>query len=395
LSVDPSRHSVKLTLKKSLVNYDEEIIKSYFEVTPGMKSPGTIVSLKDNGAVLEFFGHVTGYLPVGEISEAFVKSPKDHFRLGQSVAVRVLSVNPEDGKIILSCRVAADNDNALNDLKVCSLVHATVSEKSKDSVIVEIEGGARGVVHCGHLTDGSETKARLKAIKVGDVLDDLVVLDKDMSRRFATLSAKPSLVLACRERKLPSHISDLAVGQKPCGWIKEVTSTGVFIAFANNLTGLASKHDLSLEFIKDPRDKFSKYQSVEAYVTSIDNAKPRFQLSFISKDTGKQTSDLTPGNIVTAKVLAVKETQINVSVGNGVQGRIDASQVFDSYDDIPNKKNTLEAFSKGQEIQARIIGYHDARTHRFLAISHRNASHLVLELSTKPSVVEGSFDADK
>lgn len=396
LSVDPARHSVKLTLKKSLVNYDEDIIKSYDEVTPGMKSPGTVVALKDNGAVLEFFGRVTGYLPVGEISEAFVKNPKDQLRLGQSLAVRVVTVNPAEGRMIVSCRVAAENDGSLEELAATSLVTATVTEKSKDSVLVDVEGGVRGVLHSGHLTDGTDPKARLKTIKAGDTLENLVVLSKDLSRRFVTLSAKPSLVEAAKSKTLPSTFSELAVGQKLRGWVKEATATGVFICFANNLTGLANKHDLSHEFIQDPRDKFKKNQSVEAFVVSLDNERQRFQLSLVTKNGGKQQSEaLKPGSIVTAKILSVKETQLNVSLESGVQGRIDASEVYDSYEDIPDKKSVLGSFSKGQEIQARVIGYHDARTHKFLAISHRSASHLVLELSAKPSVVNGEFDSDR
>ncbi|ANB11216.1 Rrp5p [Sugiyamaella lignohabitans] len=375
-----------------------------------MKTPGSIVVLQPKGAVVEFFGGVRGYLPVAEISEAFIKDPKDHFRLGQSVAVRVLSVDPEAERLLVSCRTDSSNSQAqLESLGPGTVVSASIVEKTKDGVVVNVEPqNVRGVIPLGHLTDGNDTRAQMKSLKVGENLESLVILERNFSKRFVMLSAKKSLVEDARAGKFPSDISQISVGDKLHGYVKNATIKGLFVGFAGSLTGLALKQDLSTEFVSDPAEKFSPMQSVECYVVNIDDAIGRFQLSLLApkpKTLKKETSsggftpvdeavtsidEFVPGKITKAQIVSVKETQLNVKLAENVQGRIDVSQIYDDYKSIPNSKDPLGEFKKGEIVDVKIIGYHDARNHTFLAISHRSASHLVYELSAKKSDLNSS-----
>jgi rRNA biogenesis protein RRP5 len=381
-----------LTIKKSLVNSQEEILKSYADAVPGLRTPGTIVALRPNGAIVEFFGGVRGFLPVAEISEAFIQDPKDHFHLGQSVSVRVVLVNPEEERMIVSCR-ASSGGEGLEKLGLGSLVSASVVEKSKTDAVVDIQPqGIKGILASAHLTDGDDMKVQLKKIKVGEVLNDLVIIDKNLSKRYVTLSSKPSLVSAAKSGSLPCSMSELTVGQKLHGYVKNATDIGVFVGFCGSLTGLALKHELSEAFVTNPRDNFSPGQSVECYVIAIDDSQNRFQLTlkkpmgadFNPVDTSiKSVQEFVPGKVTKAQVLSVKDTQLNVKLADGVQGRVDVSELFEDMDAIADMKHPLKAFSKGQVLPVKIIGYHDARNHRFLPFSHRTSTHIVLELSAK------------
>lgn len=95
--------------------------------------------------------------------------------------------------------------------------------------------------------------------------------------------------------------------------------------------------------------------------------------------------DFTLGKLTKARVASIKDTQINVQLAANVQGRIDVSQVFDSWDQIKNRKKPLRSFSPKQLVDVRVLGIHDARNHRFLPITHRGSKTLVFELSAKPS----------
>ena len=79
----------------------------------------------------------------------------------------------------------------------------------------------------------------------------------------------------------------------------------------------------------------------------------------------------------------MKDTQLNVKLADNVQGRIDISEAFKTWNDIKDRKNPLRAFRVSQEIPVRILGMHDARNHRFLPISHRMGKVPVYELSAK------------
>lgn len=158
--------------------------------------------------------------------------------------------------------------------------------------------------------------------------------------------------------------------------------------------------------MNDARTVLTKGQVVTATVVSVDTQLRRSQLSLIVQesqalitaegqteaihpldDTIKFIEDYTPGRMTLAKVIAVKQTQANVALAENLQGRIDVSDVVDavtSDDNLP-----LKSIQKGAVLQVRILGFHEAKTHRYLPITHRKSNtQTTLELSCKPADVK-------
>uniref|UniRef100_A0A060TDE1 ARAD1D43010p n=1 Tax=Blastobotrys adeninivorans TaxID=409370 RepID=A0A060TDE1_BLAAD len=417
LNVDVDRHKVYVTLKKSLVNTQDELLTKFSDAKVGLKTPGTIISIKPKGAIVEFFGGIKAFLPVSEISEVFVKNPKDHLKIGQSVSVRITDVDPEDERLTVSCRASSstsEQKEALENLVPGrSIVSASVVEKTKDGLVVEVEpADLRGVISIGHLSDGNmiQNRGLLKNLKVGSSIDNLVVLEKDVKKAFVTLSGKKSLVNDASAGILPMSFEEVTVDESTelHGFVKNATIKGVFVGFANNLTGLALKQDLSNEFVEDPQKLFVPFQSVTCRVINVNQAEQRFQLSLKPKSATandkkeapasaavnpvdssvNSVAEYIPGKITKARINNVKDSQLNIQLADNVQGRVDVSQVFDKFDDIKDPKRPLKStFKKGDVVDVKIIGYHDARNHRFLPISHRTSTHTILECSTKKSDV--------
>ena len=419
LSIDASKRQIRLTLKKSLVNSEAALFISYDEITVGMQSPGTIVNIVPAGAVVQFYGNVRGFLPVCEMSEAYIQDPNQHFRLGQVVNVHVLKVDPDAKKLTVSCKdpstFSLEQQNALKALKISEIVSALVMEKSNDNISVEIQGsGLRAFLSVGQLTDASESKnlAAFKRIRVGQVLSDLAVLQKNEEKRLVVLTNKPSLVKAAKDGTLLRHFDDVKENVIVHGFVKSLTLTAVFVQFGGGLTGLLPKNKLSEEAIRLPDFGFRKSQSIEVKIVSVDHGLQRFVLSMLDKNVEQnklsdraapsirvnQTAvnpidnnitsldDLTLGKLTKAKVTSIKETQINVKLADNIQGRIDVSQIFDSWEEIKDRKRPLRSFSsKDSVLDVRVLGIHDARNHRFLPITNRAGKTLVFELSAKNS----------
>jgi rRNA biogenesis protein RRP5 len=419
LSADPSKRQIRLTLKKSLVNSEAAPFISYEEISIGMQSPGTIVNILPTGAVVQFYSTIRGFLPVSEMSEAFIQDPSQHFRIGQVVSVHVLKVDAEAKKLTVSCKdpsvFGLEQQSALKNLKVGEVVSALVTEKSGDDISVEIQGsGLRAVLPVGHLTDKSDSKNRsaLKKIRVGQVLTDLAVLEKFEQKRLVVVTNKSSLVRAAKDRTLLRSFEDAKENKTVRGFVKNLTLTAVFIQFGSGLTGLLPKSKMPEEAIRLPDFGMTKFQSVEVKVISVDHGQRRLVLSMI--DIGNEQTapeepaiasvgvnqaavnpvdpkiasliDLTLGKLTKAKVVSVKDTQINVKLADNIQGRIDVSQIFDTWDEIKDRKRPLRTFSaKDNVIDVRVLGIHDARTHRFLPITHRTGKTLVFELSARKS----------
>ncbi|KAK9361864.1 hypothetical protein V1504DRAFT_432440 [Lipomyces starkeyi] len=104
LSVQPDTKRIRLTLKKSFVNSDLDIVTSYEQVTRGQRLVGSIINIVSKGAIVEFYGYVTAFLPITEMSEVKIQDPNEKFTVGQTVNVRVVSVHPEFRKMRVSCK---------------------------------------------------------------------------------------------------------------------------------------------------------------------------------------------------------------------------------------------------------------------------------------------------
>ncbi|CAG9941999.1 unnamed protein product [Clonostachys rosea f. rosea IK726] len=405
LSTNLSKKQMRLTMKKTLVNSEAPVVKSYDEVSVGMQFPGTIVKMQANGAFIQFYGSLRGFLPVSEMSEAYIRDPSEHFRLGQVVSVHALDVDPEARRLVVSCKdpsaFGLEKQSALKKLQLGDFVSAKVTQKSEDQVYVELsDNGLKAVLPVGHLTDKTASKNQfsLKKIAAGQTLSDLMVIDKDEKRRAIILTQKPSLVKASKEGKLLSSFEEAKEGLVVAGFVRNITQTAVFIQFAGSLHALLPKSRLSAKSQAQPEFGLSKHQSIEVRIISVINDLQRILVAPSTSDgdaensTDKKTKekpapsdDLALGSITKIKITSIKETQLNVQVvESNVQGRIDISQVFDSWDEIDNPQEPLGKFHKQQVMNAKVIGVHDAKDHRFLPFSHRSA-HSVLEMTAKRS----------
>lgn len=414
LSVDTSKRQLRLTLKKTLVNSEEPPIKSLDDVSVGMQALGTIMKVLKNGAVVQFYGYLRGFLPLSEMSEAYISDPKEHFRQGQVVNVHVIDVDRETKKLVVSCKDPAafgmDKQLALKNLNIGDVVSGKVSQKTEDDIFVELDGSLlKAVLTISHLTDKSPAKnqAAMKRIRVGQTLTDLAILEKNESRRAIVVTLKPSLVAAAKEGKLLSSWDKAKPGQLVHGFVRNITPTAVFVQFGGVLTALLPAAMMPQEQQRERDFGLQKLQSISVKIVSVDHKHSRAVVAIPSVVDAKEQKapkakttsepvenpvdesiqseeDVTVGRIIKARVASIKSTQLNVRLADNLQGRVDVSQVFDSWDDIRNAKNPLSRFKQNQTIKVKVLGVHDARNHRFLPISHRS-THSLIELSAKPS----------
>ncbi|PBP21383.1 rRNA biogenesis protein RRP5, partial [Diplocarpon rosae] len=417
LSTDPGKRQIRLTLKKTLVNSDAAIFLAYEDITPGMQSPGTIVKLLSNGAVVQFYGTIRGFLPVAEMSEAYIKDPGQHFRVGQVVNVHVLNVDAEQKKMTVSCKdpsvFGLAQQATLKKLKIGEIVSAMVTEKSQNTVSLDLRG-IRATLSAEHLSDGSIQKnaSALKRIRVGQTLTDLLILEKREDKHLIIVTNKPALVKDAKASLLLRSFEDVKENKVVHGFVRNITSTAVFAQFAAGLTGLLPKSRLTEEAQTLPDFGMRQFQTLKVKIIRVDHDRRQFLLSMTDVVKSNESAepatctpstsvnqiainpidttltsldDITLGRVTKAKISSVKDTQINVQLADNIQGRIDISQIFDSFDDIKDRKKPLKSFSAKQILDVCVLGIHDARSHRFLPLSHRTGKNLVFELSAKPS----------
>ena len=423
LSVNLAKRQIRLTLKKTLLNSDSAIWKEYHNIVPGSQSPGTIVNIYPHGAVVQFYGAIRGFLPVSEMSEAYIKDPSLHFRQGQVVNVHALSVDASLGKLAVSCKDPSTYSEAygkaFNEIHPGILVTGTVFEKSSDDLLLKLEAlGLIARLDVQHVADGSPSRQNsiLGKFRVGQKLPDLLVLNIQRAHRLIKVTNRESLKKAVKQGELPLKFEDLQERSQVKGFIRNIASNGIFVEFLGGLTGLIPKPFIADEHLSQPGFGMIKSQPIAATVRSIDMDMRRFTLSMKSLDTALTTikgrekalqgdsnavqnpidesiqiiGDFTFGKVTRSKIVSIKDTQINVMLADNIQGRIDVSEVFDKWEDIKDRKQPLRQFRNKEILPVRVLGIHDARNHRFLPISHRSGKAPVFELSAKSSFIEAA-----
>ena len=417
LSTIPEKRQIRLTLKKTLINSDAEAWTSYEYLKPGLQAPGTLVNVLPSGAVVQFYGSVRGFLPVSEMSESYIQDPKQHFRTGQVVNVHIVSVDSSNERMIVSCKdpsvFGTAQQEAFKSLKPGDTVIGNVTEKIREEIIVELEtSGLKAMLPIEHLADGSAQKCQslAKRIRVGQSLKELLVLSKQEAKHLIRLTSKPSLIKATKDGMLMKSFEDVVEGSEVRGFVQNITPAGIFVQFASDLTGLLLKQHLSDEAAVLPDFGMRRNQSISPRILSVDHRQRRFLLTMKALPDPKQLEskkaetaksydmelsnpvdevstsieDFTLGKLTKARIVSIKETQMNVQLADAVQGRVDVSEVFDSWEEVSDRKSPLKKYHTKQILPVRIIGMHDSRNHRFLPITHQGKAQ-VFELTAKSS----------
>jgi len=149
----------------------------------GQVLEGTVKSLTDFGAFIDL-GGVDGLLHVSELSWGRVQHPNEVLKEGERIAVKVLRLDRERGRISLGLKQVLANP--WNDIDrrypEGSIVKGRVARLAPFGAFVELEPGIDGLIHVSQLSDGHITKPD-EAVSVGEeVMVKVLRVDPDQKR---------------------------------------------------------------------------------------------------------------------------------------------------------------------------------------------------------------------
>ena len=111
IGIDDDRHRISLSIKQTEPSPFEQATAGLNE---GDIFEGEVKSLTNFGAFVEVADGIQGLVHVSEISSKHVDKPSDVLKVGQSVKVKVLNIDPSDRRISLSIK-AADSNASSNE----------------------------------------------------------------------------------------------------------------------------------------------------------------------------------------------------------------------------------------------------------------------------------------
>ena len=155
IELNRPKNKVVVSRKKVLEEEQQEIKKETLaNIDQGEVIQGEVRRLTDFGAFVDI-GGIDGLVHISEISWQRIDHPSAELEVGESVDVKVLSINPEEERISLSIKQARpDPWTVVNkNFNKGELVTGAIKCVVDFGVFVEIMPGVEGLVHISQLAD--------------------------------------------------------------------------------------------------------------------------------------------------------------------------------------------------------------------------------------------------
>lgn len=205
IDVDKAEGKVSLSLKQVKPDPWDTIDE---RIKPSDIVMGRICNIFDFGCFVELEEGVEGLVPKSEISYDRSVKPSS-LKIGQVVKIKVLNIDKERKRILLSIRQAEEEDpwqGSSIRWPVGSLVKGVVSSITKFGVFVRIRPGLEGLVHISEIADRHISNIS-KILNIGDEVT-VKVLSVDEERRRMALSIKQAESQLDDAVSQPQHMED-------------------------------------------------------------------------------------------------------------------------------------------------------------------------------------------
>jgi len=378
--------------------WEEELEESLVgtELRRGELREGIILTVKDNGLVVDIGSKRDGFVPQEDLEELEDRT----FNVGDNVNVIVTRFRDSDGNVELSVSQALLQEDWIKAEKLRedeSVYEASVLNANRGGLTVEF-GHLRGFIPMSQLIgfsrirQAAERHRRLRSMVGQPIMLKVIEVNRRRRRLILSQRAAAKEWRAARRRQL---MEELEAGQVRRGRISQITDFGLFVNLGG-LDGLVHISELSWGRIEDPREAYHEGQRIKVKVLSVDRDRQRIALSV--KALTPDPWEIAPekyeeGTLVEGKVTQVVDFGVFVELEPGVEGLLHNSELGDI-----EQRNELQG---GDNILVKVIRVEPDR--RRIGLSVRQvrrdeweewalAQAAVTEAPSEATVQEEEFD---
>lgn len=208
--VDPRRNRAVFSHKAVIMDEKQKQIANIWEnLSVGDVVEGTVMRFTDYGAFVDI-GGLDGLLHISEISWGKLKHPEEVLSIGDTINVKILSMNQEKNKISLGLKqITPEPWTVISDkYQVGAIVPGKVVQLKEYGAFVELEPGLDGLVHISEVANKRVADIS-EELKVGQEVNTKI-LDIDTDRKRISLSIKATLDDAEEEEAAPETVEEAA-----------------------------------------------------------------------------------------------------------------------------------------------------------------------------------------
>lgn len=273
LEKDKRKHrlvfSRRLIVEESLHGDRENF---YATVNEGDVLDGEVSSITSFGVFVNV-GPLDGLVHMTELSWKRNIKPKEMFRKGDAVKVRVIGIDREGNRLSLSMKQTQEDPwtTAASRWKPGDRTRGVVTNVTDFGAFVEVEPGIEGLVHIGDL---SWTRIRhpRDVLRKGQEVE-VAVLEVDMDRKRMSLGYKQI------NDPWSEVLSKYSTNQDLTVKVVRLADFGAFVEIEEGIEGLIHISQLSVKRVEKPQDVLSEGQEVLARIIEINPGERRMRLS--------------------------------------------------------------------------------------------------------------------
>ncbi|ACL69801.1 4-hydroxy-3-methylbut-2-enyl diphosphate reductase [Halothermothrix orenii H 168] len=326
-------------------NYDDN---NPADLKKGQQVKGKVVEIGDNGVYVDVGYKTEGLIPLRELSHRDFEDPHEIVEEGEEIDVIVLTLEDEEGNMVLS-KKRADFEKAweriLKAYENDEIIEAEVTREVKGGLVVDI--GLRGFVHASHVAIGYVEDL---SDYVGKTLR-LKVIEVERDKNNVVLSAKKVLEEE-REKQKEKTLEELQEGQVVKGKVTKIVDFGAFVDLGG-IEGLLHISEMSWGRIEHPSEVLEEGQEIEVKVLAVNKEEERISLGLkqLLPDPWEEFAKKHyEGEVVSGTITKIVDFGAFMEIENGIEGLIHISQLSHRHVKTPD-----EVVSVGEEIKAEII----------------------------------------
>ncbi|WNQ09305.1 30S ribosomal protein S1 [Paenibacillus aurantius] len=318
------------------------------ELKKGSTVKGKIVKVDADQAFVDIGYKYDGIIPIRELSSVQVGTAADVVEVGQEVELKVVSLNDEKEKLVLSKR-AVDSENAWDELqqKLDSkeTFEAKVTDVVKGGLVVDL--GVRGFIPASmverhFVEDFSDYKGRTLKLRVKEI---------DREKNKVILSQKDVLDEEFEANK-QQVLSGIEAGQVIEGTVQRLTPFGAFVDIGG-IDGLVHISEMAWNHVEHPSEVVKEGDKVKVKVLKVVPESERISLSIKAAQPGpweRVNEELEIGSIITGTVKRLASFGAFVEVAPGIEGLVHISQIAHRHIGTPH-----EVLEEGQQVNVKIL----------------------------------------
>ena len=408
LSKSESKRLIRLTSKPSLVKAVKygNLLKTFDDVVEGSEVQGFVNNTTPTSVFIQFAGDLTGLILKQHIPEEAIHLPNFGLRRNQSVSARVLSVDHDRRRFLLTLKPLPDARNKTNkevagadsydtglsnpvdevstsvhDFTLGKLTKAKIRSIKETQLNVQLADAVQGRIDISEIFDKWEEikdrKHPLKKFHTKQVLPVRILgMHDSRNHRFLPITHRGKApVFELTAKSSNQTLTDLdiltvakvEVGTTWLTFVNNISEDCVWVNLSPNVRGRIRAMDISddVSLLNDLPKNFPVGSVLRAKVLKVDVENNRLDLSARSGGSSSPMtlSDLSKGMVLPGRVTKVTERQVIVQLSESLSAPIHLVDLADDYSkadpaayqknqtvriwikdiDSPNKKITLSA----------------------------------------------------